>query len=60
MISKKENKECIMVAMILEIIGRPPEHLTDTFNNIIKQMEEEKGVEVVDKKVNEPIEMKKC
>ncbi len=58
MISKKENKECIRVAMILEIIGRPPEHLTDTLNNIIKQMEEEKGVEVVDKKVNEPIEMK--
>lgn len=58
MISNKEDKKCIRAALILEIIGRPPEHLTETLQNIIKQIGDEKGVEVVEKKIKEPILMK--
>lgn len=53
MISNKDSK-VIRIAMILEAIGRPPEHLTETLNDLIKQMQDEKGVEVVEKKVHEP------
>ena len=58
MISKKEDKKCIRSVLILEIIGRPPEHLTETLNDLAKQIHEEKGVEVVKKNINEPILMK--
>ncbi len=48
----------INVVMIVEVIGRPPEHLTETLNNIIKQIDEEKGVSVKGKKINKPQLMK--
>jgi hypothetical protein len=53
MISNKNNK-VIRVAMILEAIGRPPEHLTEILKDLIKQMRDEKGVEVIEEKVHEP------
>lgn len=58
MISKKDEKKCIRAALILEIIGRPPEHLTATLQELIKNMGDEKGVDVISKKINEPILMK--
>ena len=58
MISNKGDKKHIRAALILEIIGRPPEHLTETLQDLIKQIHEEKGVDVVDKKINEPVVMK--
>lgn len=58
MISDKGDKKHIRAALILEIIGRPPEHLTETLQGIIKQIGEEKGVEIADQKINEPIPMK--
>ena len=57
MISDK-SKESIRAAMILEAIGRPPEHLTETLKGLVKQINEEKGVEVAESKVNEPVLMK--
>jgi len=48
----------IGVVMIIEVIGRPPEHLIETLNDLIKQIDEEKGVVVKEKKVNEPALMK--
>jgi len=48
----------INAMMIIEVIGRPPEHLTETLNKIISQIDEEKGVNVKEKKVNEPVLMK--
>jgi len=57
MISDK-NKESIRAAIILEAIGRPREHLTATLEGLTKQMQDEKGVEVVEKKINEPIALK--
>lgn len=53
-----EETKNIRAVMILEIIGRPAEHLVETLNNIIKELSEEKGVNVKEQKVNEPREMK--
>ena len=48
----------IRAVFILEIVGRPPEHLTDTLKNIVDKMKEEKGVSIKDFKINEPALMK--
>lgn len=48
----------IHVLMIIEVIGKPPEHLNETLENMIKQIGEEKGVVVRKKKINEPNLMK--
>ena len=48
----------ITAILIVEVIGKPPEHLTETLNNIISKIDEEKGVEVKEKKLNEPVLMK--
>ncbi|OGJ13124.1 hypothetical protein A3K82_03795 [Candidatus Pacearchaeota archaeon RBG_19FT_COMBO_34_9] len=44
--------------MILEVLGRPPEHLVETLENLAKQMGEEKGVKIMNKKINSPVLMK--
>jgi len=61
MSSKNKDLETkgMRAIFILEIIGRPPEHLTETLNKIIGQIDEEKGIKVVEKKIKEPIEMEK-
>jgi hypothetical protein len=52
-----ENKK-ISAVFILEVIGRPPEYLTETLNDLVKKVGEEKGVKVTDSKVNESVLMK--
>jgi len=44
--------------MILEVIGKPPEHLTETLNKLVGQINEEKSVVVKNKKINKPVLMK--
>lgn len=53
-----EDVKGIKVLMIIEVIGRPPEHLTETLDNLIEQIDSENGVRVMNKKINEPILMK--
>lgn len=48
----------IRAVMIIEVIGKPPEHLTETLENIAKSIDGEEGVEIVERKINEPISMK--
>jgi len=48
----------IRAMFVLEILGRPPEYLTETLNGIIKTIKEEKGVQVKDVKINPPTLMK--
>ncbi len=48
----------IKAILIIEVIGKPPEHLTETLNNIIGKIDEEKGVGVIEKKLHEPVLMK--
>ncbi len=54
------NKETtgIRAVMILEIIGRPAEHLVSTLEDFIKKIGEEKKTQVISKKIAEPIFMK--
>ena len=56
--SKDMETKGIRAIMIFEIIGRPAENLIKTLEDIIKQIDEEKGVEVKTKEIKEPTEMK--
>ncbi len=56
-LEERETKG-IKVMLIIEVIGRPPEHLIETLENIIKRIDEEKNVTVRSKKINEPKLMK--
>jgi len=49
----------ILATIVLEMIGKPPEHLVDTLKKLIKEIGEEKEVKVLDSKINEPKEMEK-
>ncbi len=48
----------IKAILILEVLGRPPEHLTETLEELIGKMDSEPGVKVISKKINEPVLMK--
>lgn len=54
--SSDERKK-IEAVFILEVLGRPPEYLIETLNNIIKSIGEEKGVAVKKTDIKEPVEM---
>jgi len=53
-----DDKKKINAIMVLEVLGRPPEYLIETLNNLIKAMAEEKGVAVKENKIMEPVAMK--
>jgi hypothetical protein len=55
---KKEETKGIRATIMLEILGKPAEYLVETLNKLIKNIDEEKGVRVIEKKINEPILMK--
>ncbi len=44
---------------ILEIIGKPAEHLTETLGKLVESISEEKGVKIVEKKIGEAKEIEK-
>jgi hypothetical protein len=47
----------IRALLIIEVMGRPPEHLTTALTDIVNRMAAEKDVIIVTKKMNEPIEL---
>jgi len=53
-----EETKGIRAMLILEIVGRPKEHLIASLEKIIKEMDNEKDINVVSKKINEPVLMK--
>ncbi len=53
-----EETNGIKAILILEVLGRPPEHLTETLEELIGKIDSEEGVEVISKKINEPVLMK--
>lgn len=58
-LSKKDMETKGLRAMlVLEMIGRPPEHMIETLEKIIKDIDNEKGIVIKEKKVNEPVPMK--
>ena len=56
--NSSDETKGISAAMVLEVLGKPPKHLTDTLNDLIEQIDKEKGVRVISKKINEPVLMK--
>ena len=56
--SSDENTSGINAMVIIEVIGKPPEHLNETLEMIIKSIDNEKGVRVKSKKINNPEVMK--
>ncbi len=48
----------ISVKMIIEVAGRPPEHLTETLEKMIEKIGEEKDVSIEEKIIHEPVAMK--
>ncbi len=57
--NKNNEKKEIISSLILEVLGKPPEHLKDTLKKIIEKLSNEKDVEVIEKKINEAAELKK-
>lgn len=55
---KERETKGIRAEIILEVIGRPKEHLIQTLEELIKEMDKEKGVSVKNKKINEPVPLK--
>lgn len=49
-----DNEKKFTAIMIVEVMGRPKEHLVETLENISKEISEEKGVKLQSKKINEP------
>lgn len=48
----------ITASFILEILGRPAEHIKNTLNEITDKINNEKGVKITEKKVHEAKEVK--
>jgi len=55
-----EETKNIRASLIIEVMGKPPEHVTETLSNIVKQMDEEKGISVRECKISEPKELEKA
>lgn len=48
----------IQIAIMLEVLGKPPEHLKETLENLSKKIDEEKGVKIINKTIHEPKKLK--
>lgn len=48
------EKQIITAKLIIEILGRPPEYVVQSLNQIIDQINALDGVELKDKKISEP------
>lgn len=57
--TEEQNMPKVEAALIVEVLGKPPEHLISTLEDIIKQISEEKGVRLINKKIHEPKELEK-
>ena len=53
-VREKLGKGYLMINTIIEIVGKPREHVEETLRIVLKQLREEKGVDVLGGKVHEP------
>lgn len=51
--SSQDNPK-IKTAFIIEILGRPPEHIVDSLKQLIERMEKENGTKIISNKIHEP------
>jgi len=47
----------IVVAMLIEVLGKPAEHLIVTLEDILSKIASEKGISIISKNINQPVEM---
>ena len=52
------DKEKVKAVMIIEVLGKPKEHLMETLEDFAKKIAEEKRVKIVEKKIKEPVLLK--
>ena len=45
----------IQASLIIEILGRPPEHITEALHTVVTKIGAEKGIKVLNKTYHEPI-----
>ena len=53
-VREKLEKGYLMINAIIEIVGKPREHVEETLRMVLKQLRDEKGVDVLGGKVHEP------
>lgn len=46
--------EKIQAQLVIEILGRPAEHITDSLKDLVEKLGSEKGVKILDKTIHEP------
>ncbi len=56
--SSHDGENGIRAMLILDVIGRPPQHLVESLEKITEEMEKEKGVKIIGKNIKEPTVMK--
>jgi hypothetical protein len=52
------EEQKITAILMVEVLGRPKEHLIETLKDIVKKIGEEKGVKVINSKIKEPTKIK--
>src|SRR3989344_9320661 len=52
-----DEEKIISASFIIEILGRPKEHVSDSLKNLIDELDKEKGANVVEKTLHEPREL---
>src|SRR3989304_2431298 len=52
--------EKIKADLVLEILGRPAEHIKDALTSLVEKLGTEKGVKVNEKKIHEPTQLKEA
>lgn len=50
--------EKMKVSVVLEILGRPAEHIKETLTTLVLRMGAEKGMKIIDKTIHEPVSAK--
>lgn len=58
MSSDEVIKQKITAILMIEVMGKPKEHLTETLEKITNDISSEKNVKVNEKKINEPVPVK--
>ncbi len=48
----------IQATLVLEILGRPAEHLTKALTDLVSKLGSEKGIKIIDKIIHEPVLVK--
>ena len=58
--NKMEKEEKIVASFIIEVVGKPPEHLNKVLEGIIEKINEEKGVKVLNSKIHDSKPLKEA